>query len=256
MASTSALWFHIETAFAEVDDLCVAARAADLVLKQKEQEAKLLRTFGRQSRMDDDDAPAVIDPRLARATELAKDLAFREANPNGADLVEIRARLRKRLTWLKSKLSEALSDHEVYYALFPIVVYTDELIRSVSRGHADRWEPLQSELYNVDNGGELFYSILDDRLRQEETAPVVFEIFFFCLSDGFLGMYQGDQKKLDEYKARLAEKIPVKPAGNGDAAETEAPAVELVTFPWFYYAGAVAIIVSGYLLLSAIGSAG
>ena len=90
-------------------------------------------------------------------------------------------------------------------------MYTDELVAAVMPGQTARWEPLQGELYDIDNGGELFYSILEDCLRKEETPPVVFEVFYFCLNDGFLGMYQGDRKKIEEYEARLANRIPLGP---------------------------------------------
>lgn len=247
MGSTTALWFHIETAFAEVFELCIQARAAELGAYQMREEAKLLKSFARGGRsFDDEETAPQKDPKYARAAELAKDLAFREAHPNGADLVDLRAKLRKRLTWLKSKFSEILADHEVYYTLFPIVVYCDELVNSVTHGAISRWEPLQSELYEVDNGGEVFYSILDDRLRQEETSPIVFEVFYFCLKDGFVGMYQGDRKKIDEYMARLAERARLKPTVD-DAPRHEPASVDLVDFPYRYYVIAAAGVVASYV---------
>lgn len=253
MKSTTALWFDIETTFAEVVDSCVEARAAELYAQSRRNEARLLGSFagkatafdeGRESEREEGEA------RYSKAEELARDIAFREAHPEGADFVEIRARLRKRLTWLKSKLTEVLPDHEVYYVLFPLVVYCDELVNAVARGQISRWEPLQSELYEIDNGGELFYSILEDRLRQAETHPIVFEVFYFCLNDGFVGMYQGNPKKLDEYKARLKERIVRKPVAPPDIDVRERGQVELVDFPWRYYAMAAFAIVAGYLLLS------
>jgi type IV/VI secretion system ImpK/VasF family protein len=213
-----------------------------------------VKSFARGARAYDDDNTAVTRPdehpsRTSRAAELARDLAFREAHPNGADLVELRALLRKRLTWLKARFAEVLADHEVYYALFPIVVYVDELVNAVTRGAIARWEPLQSELYEVDNGGEVFYAILDDRLRQEETSPIVFEVFYFCLKDGFAGMYQGDPRKIDEYKARLVERTRLKPTRD-EAPPKDAAPVELVDFPWRYYAIAGASIGASYLLFT------
>ena len=254
MGSTTALWFHIETAFAELLDLCVEARAAELAARQVREESKLVKSFARggvRANDDGEETLAVVDARYARAAEMAKDLAFREAHPDGADLVELRARLRKRLTWLKSKFSEVLADHEVYYALFPIVVYCDELVNAVTHGAISRWEPLQSELYEVDNGGEVFYSILEDRLRQEETPPIVFEVFYFCLKDGFLGMYQSDLKKIDEYKSRLVDRARLKPTVDpaNEPLRKEPGAVFLVDFPWRYYAVAAIGVVTTYAAL-------
>lgn len=253
MASTTALWIPIETAFSEIESLCIEARAAELALQQKLEEASLVRAMatGRVSR----EAPAVVesDPRQARASELSRDLAFREAHAAGANYVEMRAKIRKRLQWLKGKLAEVLTEHEVHHVLFPLVVYSDELVTSIARGKASKWEPLQSELYEIDNGGELFFTIIDDHLRKSETHPIIFEVSYFCLSDGFVGMYESDARKIEEYKTRLAERIPLQPVDS--VAEAPAGAIELVPFPWRYYAVAAAAIVVGWGLFAWIASA-
>ncbi|WP_437308031.1 DotU family type IV/VI secretion system protein [Sorangium sp. So ce388] len=255
MGSTTALWFAIEEAFAEVDDLCVQARAAELALERKKREEAAVRALGQGRAAAVEEAPrGEQDRRYPRAVELAKDLAFQEANPDGADFVKLRARVRQRLVWLKTQLSGTLPEHEVHYVLFPIVVHFDELVRLVSRGATTRWEPLQSELYDVDNGGELFYARLEERLRQAETPPIVFEVFYFCLSDGFRGMYQGDEKKIAEYKARLDVRIPKKPVEEADEGAEGAP-VELVRFPVQYYAVAIAAIAGLYAVFTWLGRA-
>jgi type IV/VI secretion system ImpK/VasF family protein len=248
MASTTALWFHIETLFTELEEMCVQARAAELVVQKKREEGgRTLRMQGGRLPVEEQTVP-LHDGRYPKAEELARDLAFREANPGGPDLVDLRERLRKRLVWLRSRLAEALSEHEVYAALFPLVAYSDELVQSVTHGGATLWEPLQSELYEIDNAGEVFYSMLDERLRQDETLPLIFEIFYFCLNDGFAGIYSHDPKKIEEYKARLATRIPQKPTG--ELERPEARVIELVGFPWKYYAIAAAVVVAGYAMLS------
>lgn len=254
MGSTTALWFDIETTFAELEELCIEARAAELVVQKREREARLFQT----QRMEvatsiDADRAAAPNERLTRPEILAKDLAFAEAHPNGADLVELRSRVRKRFTWLKAKLGEVLSEHEVYYTLFPIVVYTDEMVNGVTRGAAARWEPLQSELYDIDNGGEVFYQILDDRLRQEETHPLVFEVFYYCLKDGFCGVYASDSRKIQEYETRLAERIRKKPIESDAKAKKDVGPVELVRFPWRYHAIAAGTVLGAYALYSWLG---
>ncbi len=257
MGSATALWFDIETTFAELEDLCVEARAAELVVQRRADEKRLFQTMRMPTVEAETDQEATarfeVRDRVTRPEQLAKDLAFAEAHPNGADLVDLRSRLRKRLTWLKAKLAEVLSEHEVYYTLFPIVVYADEMINGVTRGASARWEPLQSELYDIDNGGEVFYSILDDRLRQEETHPLVFEVFYFALSDGFCGAYASDSRKIDEYKARLLERIRTKPIEVDTVGKKEVGPVDLVKFPWRYHAFAGGAVVASYLLYTWLG---
>lgn len=249
MRSTSQLWFHIETAFTEVQELCVRARAAQLAVERSAVPSGMRRTMVSPGGLSKDLDPASEeDPRLRRAADLARDMAFREENTAGPDLVMLRAQVRKRLVWLKAKFAEVLSDHDVYYALFPIVVHFDEFIQVSTRGEAGRWEPLQGELYDIDNGGELFFTILEDRLRQQETHPMVLEIFYYCMLDGFAGAYQQDQKKIDEYRDRLVERIELKPV---EAPEKATGAnVEIVRFPWQYYAVASMLVIGTYVLLS------
>ncbi|HEU4412939.1 MAG TPA: DotU family type IV/VI secretion system protein [Polyangiaceae bacterium] len=247
--STTALWFPLEAALREVQDLCVGARAAQIAVERARARAPVAAAGA------PGEAPldAEADPRLARAPELARELARRGEPPAGPDLVALRAIVRQRLVELRAAFAEVLSEHDVYYALFPVVVYVDELVQISTRGEAARWEPLQGELYEIDNGGELFFTVAEDKLRQQETHPFVFEVFYFCLADGFAGMHQGHRKKLDEYAARLAERIPLRPA---PAAAPPRPArgVELVAFPWPYYAVASGVVVATYLALSWFGT--
>lgn len=253
MASTTALWLSIDAAFSEIEQLCVEARAAELALGIKQEQAALLRVVagGRVRSLRPVAEPVdVTDLRQTRAAELSRDLTFREAHPNGANLVELRALARKRLQWLRAELTDALSEHEVHYVLLPLVIYTDELMTSITRGQNARWEPLQSELYEIDNGGELFFTILDDHLRKSETHPLIFQVFYFCLSDGFMGMCESDPRKLDEYKKRVAERIPLAPIEPGPEQSATSRSVELVPFPWQVYVWAAAAIVVAWAALS------
>ena len=160
--------------------------------------------------------------------------------------------MRKLLDALRSELARTLTEHEVYSVLIPIVVYCDELANAVTREAMKRWEPLQSEKFNIENGGELFYWSIDERLRQQETHPLVFEVFYFCLNDGFVGMHQGDPRKIDEYKDRLRKRIPLQPAGGGPRKDRVAP--RLVKFPWKYYAAAASAVLVVYVLLRWVAS--
>jgi type IV/VI secretion system ImpK/VasF family protein len=259
MRSTTALWFDIEATFSELHELCIEARAAELAMHKRDEEKRLFQGGRSPSPLRAEASgmesapPKAGDARDARARELSRDLAFAEAHPQGADLVELRSRLRKRLSWLKSRLAEALSEHDVYYTLFPVVVYTDELVNAIAPTAVARWEPLQSELYDLSNGGEVFYSVLEERLRQEETHPLVFEVFYFCLSDGFTGAYQADPRKIDEMKVRLSERIRPKPIEPDPDTRKEAPPVTLVRFPWQLHAAGGALVLAAYLLYTWLG---
>jgi type IV/VI secretion system ImpK/VasF family protein len=250
------LWFHIDAAMFEIQELCLRGRAAELVAQQlraEEQAAELLAVGRSIPPPPPSSVQSDAQRRFAGARELARDAAFREANEDGADLVELRENVRRILAELRGKLSEVLSDHEVYYVLFPLVVYVDELVATATRGAVMRWERLQSELYEIENGGELFYQILDERLKQEETHPLVLESFYFCLLDGFTGMYLAGSRKIEEYKAALVAKIP-RPEIRFPLTPARRVKPELVPFPWRYYVVAAATVVLTYVILTVMAN--
>lgn len=250
MASITALWLSFDRAFSEIEQLCVEARGAQLALHKRKQEAALLRSLAAANVS----VPALpsdtrADVREARASDLARDLAFCETHAEGPNLVALRSGIRERLQWLKGELAEVLTEHELHYVLLPLVIYIDELVTSITRGEASRWEPLQSELYDVENGGELFYALMQDHLRKSDTHPFVFQIFYFCLSDGFVGAAERDLRKIEQCKSLLAARIPLAPAPAGPDQVREQP-IELVGFPYRYYAWAAVAMIASWAALS------
>jgi type IV/VI secretion system ImpK/VasF family protein len=252
------VWVQIAALFTEVDELCIDALAAELVLQRVNEEERMVRAMG-QRQGSPGTAPTESpktreELRYPQAVQRAKDPGFREQNTSGADLVRTRDRMRKLLLSLKKELSYSFNEREVFQVLLPIVIYCDELVRGITRGAVLRWEPLQSELLNIDNGGELFFWSMEDRLRESETPPLVLEVYYFCLSDGFEGMYQGDRAKIADCKDRLKKRIPSKSSA-AYVAPKESKGPLILPFPWKYYAMAAGTLVGVYILLRWIGSA-
>jgi type IV/VI secretion system ImpK/VasF family protein len=250
--ATYAIWSNIIGTFAAMDRVFTEALAAELGANRGQAEERLKSALAEGKAAGGSGGGGEVEAglgvaRFQRAIDLAKDLAFREAHPNGADLVKMRDGLRKLLDTLRKELSRTLTDHAVYSILVPIVIYVDELARVVTRGSVQQWEPLQSETFNVENGGELFYWQIDERLKQQETPPLVFEVFYFCLNDGFVGMYQNDPHKIAEYKDRLRRRIPTKAIVS--TPRKERAAAKIIRFPWPYYAAAFAVIIAVYAAL-------
>jgi type VI secretion system protein ImpK len=218
-------WFHIASALSEIQRLC------------------------RKARREETRARKALASKARKKADAESDLPPPEPEVKGADIVALRAKLRACLNRLRTRLSEALTEHEVYHALFPLVVYADELAQSVTRGKASAFRPLQRELYEIDNGGERFYSLIDTLLDRAETSPLIFEVFYLCLSDGFRGQYANVPEKIDEYKARLARRIPVKFSPAHDEDQGPVAPVDLVKFPTWYYVAAAAAVLAVFALL-------
>ena len=162
-------------------------------------------------------------------------------------VVKLRSNIRTQLELLKSKLSEKLTEREVYLVLFPIVVYFDEMVMYglLSQQHS-AWRPLQKELFQIDNGGEVFYDTVDDIIRKPQTLPFVYEIFYYCLSDGFKGKYEGNVVKINDYKKLLRDKIPLPERMDQEEKGEGLQGIERARFPFWYYSVAVVLLVCVY----------
>lgn len=163
-------------------------------------------------------------PDAAEAQARSNDATIVVSQPV-AVLKTLRDDIRTRLDELRADLAKVLSEREVYQVLFPLTIHYDELVlRRLSPTEQTAWPLLQSERYGINDGGDVFYSFADDRFANAETPPLVFEVLYFCLSDGFIGRYANDAAKIAGYKAKLAARIPMpktpaqKKAGKVEAA--------------------------------------
>jgi type IV/VI secretion system ImpK/VasF family protein len=134
------------------------------------------------------------------------------------------------------------------------VVYIDEVVQLNLPTASQSWQPLQQELYKVDNGGELFYQAIDTLLAKPETASLIFELFYFCLADGFRGRYANSPEKLKLYRSLLTHRIPTRNLiKRVQEQETPTRRIELVPFPKWTYAASVGIAVLGFALAHLVG---
>lgn len=137
---------------------------------------------------------------------------------------------------LTEGLGAAYGVEEVESAQRPFVYLVDELVlRRLAEGDQPNWRLLQYHLFGEDSGGDLFYELADAKLLRPDPSPLVYEMFYFCLTAGFGGRHLGNHAKLREYRERLAALIPrpelVTAPPRGDAKE----APLLYEFPFRYY---------------------
>ena len=166
------------------------------------------------------------------------------------DIVGVRAEIRKQLDILRVKLAEQLTERDCYLVVFPIVAYFDEHIKTYYLAEKQlSWPPLQKELFQVDEAGELFYETVDDLLRKPQTIPFIYEVYYFCLSQGFQGKYADNPVKISEYMKKLREKIPVVDLSSMQTAAEETGQVKLIGSALWYYLASAAVLVLFYLVL-------
>ena len=168
------------------------------------------------------------------------------------DVVGVRSEIRTRLDFLRVKLAETLTERDCYLVLFPIVAYFDEHVKTCYLDENQlSWPPLQKELFQIDEAGELFYETVDDLLRKPQTIPFIYEVYYFCLNQGFQGKYVDNPVKISEYMKKLREKIPVVDLSNAQTAAAETGQVKLVGSAAWYYLASAAVLILCYLLLLA-----
>jgi type IV/VI secretion system ImpK/VasF family protein len=166
------------------------------------------------------------------------------------DVVEARAEIRTQLDFLRVKLAETLAERDCYLVLFPIVAYFDEYVQtSYLDENQLSWPPLQKELFQIDDAGELFYETVDDLLRKPQTIPFIYEVYYFCLNQGFQGKYVDNPVKISEYMKKLRGKIPVVDLSRVQSASEETGQIRLVGSAIWYYLASAAVLVLCYLLL-------
>ena len=151
--------------------------------------------------------------KIASINDFLKPL--REINKNlnieKIDLIDLRIRLRDQLEYLRIVLTQLYSDRDAYYVLFPLTAHCDEVVKmSILDVQNIEWPPLQQELYKVDDAGDLFYELLDNALIKTDTLSLVYEVYYFCLQDGFCGMHSLDSVRTN-YLRKLEKHISIKP---------------------------------------------
>ena len=153
--------------------------------------------------------------------------------------------LREKLSLLKNELGSELNDRELYLVLFPLVVHIDEKVNANLSFRSSGLPPLQKELYGKENGGELFYQLTEDLLTKPLINNLIYEVFYFCLSNGFKGKYIQDEMSIESYKSRLASKISLSTKlPNHDHISSDSQ-VKFYGFPYKYYlAGALGTFVT------------
>lgn len=189
-------------------------------------------------------------------------------------LARLRSELRNKLDALKDSIGRDLSENETYLVTFPLVLLCDEMVMSsLPKQQQPLWFLLQSELFQINFGGDVFYDFVDERLAKPDTPTIVFEVLLYCLSAGFVGKFGIDAGKVQRYKGLLSERIPGAllkqrkkrrrreladeertPAKSGKESASAVAATEPLTppsrrrGPWLYYA-----VTCGMLLIIAIG---
>lgn len=181
--------------------------------------------------------------------------AHAQANTAIIDLVELRSQLRSQLEELRAVITERYSERDAYFVIFPLTAHCDEIVKMLilDTQHLE-WPPLQQELYQVADAGDLFYELLDNALGKPETLPLVYEVYYFCLQDGFCGRYSVSPNRVIEYLQKLQKHIHIQPITTASLMPIATKRSYFRIPNYSYYCGAGLLLASMYYFLTFLAS--
>lgn len=150
--------------------------------------------------------------RLLDRTLSAENTRFSERNAaapvDPGTLSRLHGELRNKLDALRDNLSREFTENETYLIMFPLVLLCDEMVMCrLAKEQQTSWSLLQSELFQINYGGDVFYDFVDERLEKPDTPPMVYEVLYFCLAAGFVGKFGESSGKVQRYRSLLAEQL-------------------------------------------------
>ncbi|HKE15795.1 MAG TPA: DotU family type IV/VI secretion system protein [Kofleriaceae bacterium] len=152
---------------------------------------------------------------------------------------------------LDPELTEALGLWQKHLAMIAITSFADERERCALGPLADAWRLplLQSELVEIDDGGDRTFAQLEELLRRADVHALIFEMHLYCLRAGFVGRFRDRRHDLERLQARVAERVVGGQGRRPPAPPSPAPApagrrVGFMGFPLRYYLGALAAVIA------------
>ena len=161
---------------------------------------------------------------------------------------EIRDTVKKDLRAIHENIRDFLTENNAYYVIFALVSHCDEIARAHIGSHStERWLPLQDELFNTDDAGNLFYKYIELFRGRNDISQITFQTYYYCLSDGFKGRYIFEPETQAGFMKELLSYIHVAPIPKPSLLEHQnkrRPFWKLP--PWSYY---VSIPIALYIIV-------
>jgi type VI secretion system protein ImpK len=128
---------------------------------------------------------------------------------------ELRRTVKEVLSQCESDAQDAgFGTDAIEQATFAVVALVDETILSSNWAGTNQWmkTPLQLELYDQFDAGEVFFDRLDELSERPAENAQVLEVYYLCMTLGFKGKYQlqeqGRLRELIESTAQMLDETP------------------------------------------------
>jgi hypothetical protein len=125
----------------------------------------------------------------------------------------------------EKSMQQHITEDEWQHILSPLVFHSDEIVLTgvleplkphpqdcpdtciVSLQTKTQWPKLQKELLKCRNGGERFFTDLEQLLSQPSASAMAIQVYYFCLKQGFKGRYLNQPEALQVYLQRCTKAI-------------------------------------------------
>jgi len=200
--------------------------------------------------------PTAPPPGKGAAPPPGKGAPGKAAGPPAAYL-RLRRAVREAIeAELDPVFTEHLGPWQKHLCVIAIASFVDERERVALGGLAETWRLplLQTEMLEIDDGGDRFFTQLNELLARADVHELVFEVHLLCLRAGFVGRYRDRRHEIEKLTGwlthRLRQHEPRRPLIV--VAEPPAPKrrrIGFVQFPLRYYIGAALAIVGLFATL-------
>lgn len=163
-------------------------------------------TTALRTRQDAQDQGTLVRAGLDPVSPASSTAALNPVDPSLLD--RLRDELLSCLEVLDERLSKELPESEVQLTLFPLVLLCDEMVMvRLPKEQHTKWALIQTDLFQINYGGDVFYDFTDENLGKASTPRIVFEVLYYCLHAGFVGRFGVDAGKVKRYRTLLSERI-------------------------------------------------
>jgi type IV/VI secretion system ImpK/VasF family protein len=157
--------------------------------------------------------------------------------------------------------TEHLGSWQKHLCVIAIASFIDERERVALGGLAETWRLplLQTEMLEIDDGGDRFFTQLNELLARADVHELVFEVHLLCLRAGFVGRYRDRRHEIEKLTGWISHRLRQHEPRRPLIVVTEPPRtkrrrVGFIGFPLRYYLGAVVAVIGLFATLRIVSA--
>jgi len=166
---------------------------------------------------------------------------------------------------IEAQLDPVFTEHvgswQKHLCVIAIASFIDERERVALGGLAETWRLplLQTEMLEIDDGGDRFFTQLSELLARADVHELVFEVHLLCLRAGFVGRYRDRRHEIEKLTGWITHRLHQHEPRRAlmmvpDPPATKRRRIGFVTFPLRYYLGAALAIVGVFATLRIVSA--